>query len=177
MHNFVYLAQRRSQEFFCEPNFGGKGVPPPLVAPVITYRNLRCWKLTQVDAACATAMTELNAKPKNRVLTLFSASRGGTVNDQGELDQGIAHFRAKFFPTWNKTPCWYRFLFTNKFKRIITSVDFSEYLHCLSDSSLYLSYSYGNSYGFTLSFLLYFCIPCTHYSSCIFCFLGAAARA
>ena len=23
MHNFVYLAQRRSQEFFCEPNFGG----------------------------------------------------------------------------------------------------------------------------------------------------------
>ena len=28
MHNFVYLAQRRSQEFSCEPNFGGKGVPP-----------------------------------------------------------------------------------------------------------------------------------------------------
>ena len=23
MHNFVYLAQRRSQEFSCEPNFGG----------------------------------------------------------------------------------------------------------------------------------------------------------
>ena len=27
MHNFVYLAQRRSQEFSCEPNFG---VPLPL---------------------------------------------------------------------------------------------------------------------------------------------------
>jgi len=27
MHNFVYLAQRRSQEFSCEPNFGG-GYPP-----------------------------------------------------------------------------------------------------------------------------------------------------
>jgi len=26
MHNFVYLAQRRSHEFSCEPNFGG--VPP-----------------------------------------------------------------------------------------------------------------------------------------------------
>ena len=25
MHNFVYLAQRRSQEFSCEPNFGGGG--------------------------------------------------------------------------------------------------------------------------------------------------------
>ena len=24
MHNFVYLAQRRSQEFSCEPNFGGR---------------------------------------------------------------------------------------------------------------------------------------------------------
>ena len=23
MHNFVYLAQKRSQEFSCEPNFGG----------------------------------------------------------------------------------------------------------------------------------------------------------
>ena len=27
MHNFVYLAQKRSQEFSCEPNFGGGGVP------------------------------------------------------------------------------------------------------------------------------------------------------
>ena len=27
MHNFVYLAQQRSQEFSCEPDFGG-GVPP-----------------------------------------------------------------------------------------------------------------------------------------------------
>jgi len=23
MHNFVYLAQRRSQKFSCDPNFGG----------------------------------------------------------------------------------------------------------------------------------------------------------
>ena len=28
MHNLVYLAQRRSQEFSCEPNFGVGGVPP-----------------------------------------------------------------------------------------------------------------------------------------------------
>jgi len=34
MHNFVYLAQRRSQKFSCEPNFGGPGPPPPLAAPV-----------------------------------------------------------------------------------------------------------------------------------------------
>jgi len=34
MHNFVYLALRRSQEFSREPNFGG--VPPdPLAAPLI----------------------------------------------------------------------------------------------------------------------------------------------
>ena len=32
MHNFVYLAQRRSQEFSCEPNFPC----PPLAAPVAT---------------------------------------------------------------------------------------------------------------------------------------------
>ena len=39
----------------------------------------------------------------------------------------------------------------------------------------YLSYSYSKSYGFTLSFLLYFCIPCTgtHYSWFIFCFLSS----
>jgi len=33
MHNFVYLAQLRSQEFSCELNFGGGGgfpPPPPL---------------------------------------------------------------------------------------------------------------------------------------------------
>jgi len=28
MHNFVYLAQRRSQEFYCEPNFGGRAPRP-----------------------------------------------------------------------------------------------------------------------------------------------------
>jgi len=31
MHDFVYLAQRRSQEFSCEPNFEGMGrAPTPL---------------------------------------------------------------------------------------------------------------------------------------------------
>ena len=30
MHNFVYLAQRRSQEFSCEPNFGEGACPRPL---------------------------------------------------------------------------------------------------------------------------------------------------
>jgi len=35
MHNFVYLAQRRSQEFSCEPNFGGRAPRPPLAAPVV----------------------------------------------------------------------------------------------------------------------------------------------
>ena len=29
MHNFVYLAQRRSQEFSCEPNYGGGRAPRP----------------------------------------------------------------------------------------------------------------------------------------------------
>jgi len=39
MHNFVYLAQRRSQEFSCEPNFVG-GVPrPPLAAPVVSSES------------------------------------------------------------------------------------------------------------------------------------------
>ena len=28
MHNFVYLAQRLSQEFSCEPNFGGRARGP-----------------------------------------------------------------------------------------------------------------------------------------------------
>jgi len=36
MHNFVYLAQRRSQEFSCEPNFGGRDPCPLLAAPVAT---------------------------------------------------------------------------------------------------------------------------------------------
>ena len=34
MHNFVYLAQRRIQGFFCEPNFGGGACPRPLAAPL-----------------------------------------------------------------------------------------------------------------------------------------------
>jgi len=37
MHNFVYLAQRRSQKFSCEPNFGG-GACPPAPSP-----RLRQW--------------------------------------------------------------------------------------------------------------------------------------
>jgi len=36
MHNFVYLAQRRSQEFSCERNFGGGAcLPLPLAAPLV----------------------------------------------------------------------------------------------------------------------------------------------
>jgi len=34
MHSFVYLARGRSQEFSCEPNFGGVP-PPPLAAPLL----------------------------------------------------------------------------------------------------------------------------------------------
>jgi len=45
MHNFVYLAQRRSQEFSCGPNFGG-GVPPVHVATLsrnrVAQQNRRC---------------------------------------------------------------------------------------------------------------------------------------
>jgi len=37
MHNFVYLAQPRSQEFSCEPNFGR--APPPW---------LRQWAYTRI---------------------------------------------------------------------------------------------------------------------------------
>jgi len=40
MHNFVYLAQRRSQEFSCEPNFGVP--PPPLAAPVTIQGQMYC---------------------------------------------------------------------------------------------------------------------------------------
>jgi len=37
MHNFVYLAQRRSHEFSCEPNFGGGRAPrTPMTAPLLT---------------------------------------------------------------------------------------------------------------------------------------------
>jgi len=38
MYNFVYLAQRCSKEFSCEPNFGGVAVPSPpapLAAPLV----------------------------------------------------------------------------------------------------------------------------------------------
>jgi len=40
MHNFVYLAQRRSQEFSCEPNFGGGRAPPPGCASSVSARIL-----------------------------------------------------------------------------------------------------------------------------------------
>jgi len=40
MHNFVYLAQRRSQEFSCEPNFRRGACPPP--------RLLRHWRRQQL---------------------------------------------------------------------------------------------------------------------------------
>jgi len=50
MHNFVYLAQRRREEFSCEPNYGGRAPPPPLVAPVKRHPEIhvlsvlwRCW--------------------------------------------------------------------------------------------------------------------------------------
>ena len=38
MHNFVYLAQRRSQELSCKPNFGWGACPPvPLAAPLNSH--------------------------------------------------------------------------------------------------------------------------------------------
>ena len=40
MHNFVYLAQRRSQEFSCEPNYFGGVPPPPGCAS-----GYRCWRV------------------------------------------------------------------------------------------------------------------------------------
>jgi len=36
MHNFMYLAQRRSQEFSCEPNFAP---PPPLGCASVLRTN------------------------------------------------------------------------------------------------------------------------------------------
>ena len=46
MHNFVYLAQRRSQKFSCDPNFGGGASPfaPSLAAPVILRNNSVHWR-------------------------------------------------------------------------------------------------------------------------------------
>jgi len=51
MHNFVYLAQRRSQEFSCEPNFGGGGACPPapsLAAPLY-YTVIRVSYISYLD--------------------------------------------------------------------------------------------------------------------------------
>jgi len=36
MHDFAYLAQRRSQEFSCEPSFGGA---PPWLRSTTTFRR------------------------------------------------------------------------------------------------------------------------------------------
>ena len=44
MHNFVYLAQRRSQKFSREPNFGkGERAPraPPVAAPLVWTGDAR----------------------------------------------------------------------------------------------------------------------------------------
>jgi len=41
MHNFVYLAQLRSQEFSCEPNFGGGRAPAPLLAAPVDGTEIR----------------------------------------------------------------------------------------------------------------------------------------
>jgi len=48
MHNFVYLAQRRSEKFSCEPNYGGGLLP--LAARVKRHPEIhvlsvlwRCW--------------------------------------------------------------------------------------------------------------------------------------
>jgi len=43
MHNFVFFAQWRSQEFSCEPNFGGWGVPPvPPGCATVGYARHAC---------------------------------------------------------------------------------------------------------------------------------------
>jgi len=43
MHNFVFFAQWRSQEFSCEPNFGGWGVPPvPPGCATVGYARYAC---------------------------------------------------------------------------------------------------------------------------------------
>ena len=40
MHNFVYLAQRLSQEFSCEPNYGGRAPRPSGCASVYRIRQV-----------------------------------------------------------------------------------------------------------------------------------------
>jgi len=58
MHNFVYLAQRRSEECSCEPNFGGGSVPPaPLAAPLLDSAGCRC--------ACRVASSASSAPTTN----------------------------------------------------------------------------------------------------------------
>ena len=53
MHNFVYLAQRRSQqEFSREPNFGGGCAPAPLAAPVYTIQCYNCYLQSNSEICC-----------------------------------------------------------------------------------------------------------------------------
>ena len=54
MHNFVYLAQRRSQEFSCEPNFGGRDPCPLLAAPVATV----CLSVGHTGEPCESGRTD-----------------------------------------------------------------------------------------------------------------------
>jgi len=56
MHNFVYLAQRRSQEFSCEPNLGGGGVssrPSPWLRQSVAFLSV---SLGRLHTCCAETM-------------------------------------------------------------------------------------------------------------------------
>ena len=58
MHNFVYLAERRSQEFYCEPNFGrGEGVPPPLGCARCVASSSVNWALSRRAHSRRTELT------------------------------------------------------------------------------------------------------------------------
>jgi len=74
MPNFVYLAQRHSHEFSCEPNFGGGGVPPgcasaPL-APLNPPMVHNYWSITIASGHCVVQLTW-----NVGVLRVFAASR------------------------------------------------------------------------------------------------------
>ena len=51
MHNFVYLAQRRSQEFSCKPIFGGGSVPSASLAVPVALRVLKSGTIVPVFLA------------------------------------------------------------------------------------------------------------------------------
>jgi len=75
MHNFVYLAQRRSQEFSCEPNFGGG---EPVLLNVI--RGETC-----MPAACV--FTEQGLTTPN---TRGPGSREGKTTQSDQVDYADA---------------------------------------------------------------------------------------